>query len=292
LRGSPATFTVWDALPDGRLVLAQTDDHGVLMAKVVGDTTERELSWLDAPAVEDLSADGKWLLFSEFGQGGGHDNAAYLRATDGSAAIRLASGRALALSPDAKWVICGRRYSALALSGDHSDRCRQRPAAEGHGLSTAVHGFWPTANASLFWRTNPIGWHDSLSTTSPLRLPYRSRQKAPGRLWCRRMTRLLRSSSEPPSGSTTSTIHVPRLARSLVSQALSFPSAGRRAGCSWCGTVTLPATAGAVTQIDPKTGRQSLWRDLWPRDRAGLLVMGSFEPLRMGLGTPTAGRGH
>jgi hypothetical protein len=42
-----------------------------------------------------------------------------------------------------------------------------------------------------------------------------------------------------------------------------------------CGDPT--TTAGAVTLVDPKTGRQSLWRDVWPRDRAGLLVMGTLR---------------
>ena len=32
-----------------------------------------------------------------------------------------------------------------------------------------------------------------------------------------------------------------------------------------------------VTLVDPKTGRQSLWRYVWPRDRAGLLVMGTLR---------------
>jgi hypothetical protein len=108
----PGNSTVWDALPDGRLLLAQTDDHGVLMAKVAGDTSERDLSWLDAPALEDLSADGKWVLFSEYGRGG-QNSAAYLRATDGSAAIRL--------DPVAPW------RCRLTLSGRSVARLLLRP---------------------------------------------------------------------------------------------------------------------------------------------------------------------
>ncbi len=97
--------TVWDALPDGRLVIAQTDDRAVMIAKVGGDDSEHDLSWLDASWAEDLSRDGKLLLFSEYGQGGGPEGAAYLRGTDGSAAVRLGGGRAVALSPDSRWAV-------------------------------------------------------------------------------------------------------------------------------------------------------------------------------------------
>ena len=55
----------------------------------------------------DLSADGKSLIFTESGEGGGENYAAYIRKTDGSPAVRLGEGFAYALSPDQKWVIGG-----------------------------------------------------------------------------------------------------------------------------------------------------------------------------------------
>jgi Tol biopolymer transport system component len=64
---------------------------------------ERDLSWLDQSEVACLSADGRMLLFSESGQGGGPNGSVYLRATDGSPAVRLGDGRAQDLSPDGKW---------------------------------------------------------------------------------------------------------------------------------------------------------------------------------------------
>ena len=61
----------------------------------------------------DLSADGKILLFDEEGGGGALDYsksgglsyAVYLRKTDGSPAVLLGEGGAVALSPDGKWAI-------------------------------------------------------------------------------------------------------------------------------------------------------------------------------------------
>ncbi len=59
-----------------------------------------DLSWLQLIGIADLSSDGTQFLFTHFGEGSGKNYAVYLRKTDGSAAIRLGDGRALALSPD------------------------------------------------------------------------------------------------------------------------------------------------------------------------------------------------
>jgi dipeptidyl aminopeptidase/acylaminoacyl peptidase len=72
-----------------------------------GNAKERDLSWMDWSAPRDLSADGKMLLFSESGEGGGENYTAYVRQTDGSPAVRLGDGGGFALSPDKKWVIGG-----------------------------------------------------------------------------------------------------------------------------------------------------------------------------------------
>src|SRR5208282_313034 len=51
-----------------------------------------------------ISPDGKWLYFGEQGDSAGAKYSAYMRATDGSPAIRLGDGRPWAVSPDGKWV--------------------------------------------------------------------------------------------------------------------------------------------------------------------------------------------
>src|SRR5262249_60763240 len=51
-----------------------------------------------------LAANGKWIFLSEGGDGGGQRYAAYMRATDGSPAIRLGEGTPYGVSPDMKWV--------------------------------------------------------------------------------------------------------------------------------------------------------------------------------------------
>jgi dipeptidyl aminopeptidase/acylaminoacyl peptidase len=66
----------------------------------------------DVTSVVDLSADGKLILFSEGGAASEKDELAYIRNTDGSPAVQIGKGEALALSPDAKWAILLQRSSS------------------------------------------------------------------------------------------------------------------------------------------------------------------------------------
>jgi len=63
------------------------------------------LSSLDYSSAADLSQDGKVLLFSEEGDGGGAKHAVYIRKADGSPATRLGDGVAAGLSHDGKWAV-------------------------------------------------------------------------------------------------------------------------------------------------------------------------------------------
>ena len=69
------------------------------------DPKERDLSWLDQSYLAALSPDGKAVLLSEGGQGGGPRGAVYLRKSDGSPASQLGEGYAFDLSPDRKWAL-------------------------------------------------------------------------------------------------------------------------------------------------------------------------------------------
>ena len=102
----PGSATLWDVLPDGRLVIAHTDDRATMIGRRPEDVSDRDLSWLDSSWAEDLSRDGRLVLFTESGQGGGPTGGAYLRGIDGSPAVRLSDGWGSALSPDGRWAIC------------------------------------------------------------------------------------------------------------------------------------------------------------------------------------------
>jgi len=87
------------------LLSAVNSRLGILYVPPDG-STERDLAWLDASLVYELSDDAKLLLFVELSGGEGRNAAIYLRKTDGSAAVRLGYGNRPSLSPDGKWVLC------------------------------------------------------------------------------------------------------------------------------------------------------------------------------------------
>src|SRR4029453_4725751 len=66
----PGNASIWDVSPEGRVVMAHTDDRAVAIARLPGDVGDRDLSWLDSSWTSDLSSDGRMLLLSENGQGG------------------------------------------------------------------------------------------------------------------------------------------------------------------------------------------------------------------------------
>ncbi|HEY4593329.1 MAG TPA: protein kinase, partial [Thermoanaerobaculia bacterium] len=101
----PGELALYDVARDGRVLLTQVNRRTALVARAPGETQERNLSWFESSELADLSADGRWVLFTESGQGGGERTSVYLRGTDGSPAVRLGDGRALALSPDGHWAL-------------------------------------------------------------------------------------------------------------------------------------------------------------------------------------------
>jgi Tol biopolymer transport system component len=101
----PGELTLLDVARDGGVLLTRGIDRAGMIGLAPGETRERDLSWLDWSTPADLSADGKTVLFSEAGEGGGPKYAVYLRKTDGSPAVRLGDGNGSALSPDGKWAI-------------------------------------------------------------------------------------------------------------------------------------------------------------------------------------------
>ncbi len=70
-----------------------------------GGKQERELGWFGWSGLDDISPDGKLVLFDEEGDGGGPNYTVFLRNTDGSPPVRIGDGLGYALSPDGKWVV-------------------------------------------------------------------------------------------------------------------------------------------------------------------------------------------
>ncbi len=129
----PGELELDDISRDGRALLAHHTLISSMRGLAVGDSAERDLTWLDFSVPADISPDGKTILFSELGEGGGKTSTVYLRKLDGSPAVRLGDGRALALAPDGQ--------SALVSLPGATDRFVLLPTGTGEPKSIALSGF-------------------------------------------------------------------------------------------------------------------------------------------------------
>lgn len=95
-----------DISRDGRVLLANMEMRAKAMFRGPADSQERELSWLDWSLVTAISADDKFLVISESGEGAGAEQEIYIRETTGAPAVRLGPvGNNGTLSPDGQWVM-------------------------------------------------------------------------------------------------------------------------------------------------------------------------------------------
>ncbi|MGA7399183.1 MAG: protein kinase [Candidatus Sulfotelmatobacter sp.] len=101
----PDTLSLQDIWQDGRVLLSRDTWRRELIGLASGESKERDLSWFDYSYPSDISSDGKELLFTEAGEGGGPNYSVYQRKIGDTSAVRLGDGLAIAVSPDGKWVI-------------------------------------------------------------------------------------------------------------------------------------------------------------------------------------------
>ena len=98
-------LSIHDVSSNGRVLLSNNVSRMGCSCLPPGATQPRDVGWLDGPAPEALSADGRTVLMAEMLRGGGSAGSIYLRGTDGSDAVRLGDGYPEDLSPDGKWVL-------------------------------------------------------------------------------------------------------------------------------------------------------------------------------------------
>ena len=117
LARTPGELTIQDASTDGRVLMTSDNGKVGIIGRPPGTDRDRDLSLLDWSLVRDISPDGKLILLSESGEGGGARHAVYVRRTDGSPAVHIGEGWAANFSPDGRWVAGmapeGRRITLL-----------------------------------------------------------------------------------------------------------------------------------------------------------------------------------
>ena len=111
---TPGNLTLCDIARNGTVLIAHDNGRRGIIGMAPGQSKESDLSWLDWSMPAAMSDDGKSLLITEQGDGGGPGYSVYLRKTDGSPAVRLGGGDGQALSPDGRWVLALRLNPAPA----------------------------------------------------------------------------------------------------------------------------------------------------------------------------------
>ncbi len=137
---APGELLLHDITPDGRLLLDRSSSRSRIMLRSGDSEQDRDLSWFIWSSAAGLSADAKMLLFSEWGRAV-PTPAIYILKTDDSEAIRLGEGKALALSPDGKWVLAFQETPPHQLLLMPTGPGEQRQLPRG-GIVEYVSGVW------------------------------------------------------------------------------------------------------------------------------------------------------
>ncbi len=264
----PGNVSIHDIAPDGRVLIARTDDRSGISVLAPGESLERDLSWLDAPSLADISVDGRQILFSESGVGGGPRLSAYLRGTAGSAAVRLGDGAALALSPDATRAVVRHQAGTPAQvvpTGAGQSRGLHHPGLD------LLSARWLRDGRHLVARAEDAGRvarlylldadGDSVQPVTPDGLVVGSgwagsTDGSMVALGTNRGIELHSTSGGRPPRSVPGTSRDDRVVGWIESGLL---------------VSTDPAESDTVLLLDPATGRRAGWREIGVRDAAGMM---------------------
>ncbi len=127
----PSSLRLLDISSAGRVLLAVDDARMLLRGALAGDGVESDFTKFDLSHVDDISRNGKRVLFTEGGEAGGQHYTAYVHDAESHSTFRVASGRGLALSPDGNW----------ALTVDPRDRGTLSLTSVATGVSQKIDGY-------------------------------------------------------------------------------------------------------------------------------------------------------
>jgi len=277
----PGAVMIFDIFKDGRVLLMRASWRRELVGMTADDAKQHDLSWLDYTYPADLSTDGKTLLFDEEGGGGSLDYsksgglsyAVYIRKTDGSPAVLLGEGGAVALSPDGKSVIAQTQDSpsqlrllttgageAKVLTQDKINHSWSRWFPDGNRI--LFTGNEEGKGVKLYVRDVASGKTDAITQEGVNGTEF---VISPDSQWVAGIGPDQKGYLYPVAGGD------PRLLPGLNpgEQPITFSTDGASLYIYQPGE--LPAR---VMRLDVRTGQRTLWKELMPTDPAGVETIG------------------
>ena len=269
-------LTLHDVARDGRVLMDHDTNQVGVVARPAGGDKEIDLTWLDWSLLNDISSDGRFILFTETGEGGGLGYSVYLRGLDGSPAVRLGAGNGQSVSPD------GKRVLALVGSPQAPDIVIY-PTGAGEAKKIAVPGL---SIRTLRWL--PDG-RRFLGVARQPNHPARTylfdaEGSAPKAL----TPEGYRSSAPTPDGKRFFAFG-PEQGVYVFSidggEPAKVPGVGPADGfaCCWPDGRLIVRRGSAsviparVVLVDPASGREEYWRDFVPPDAAGVNALQVFR---------------
>ena len=153
---------------NGQALLCSRDQTFSINVKTPEDPAERDLSYYGWSQVQDISRDGRTLLFSEGGESDATNGwGVFLRGTDGSQPQRLNSGWGSgSISPDGKWVASLMALKGAALTGAAAYQVIAMPVGPGEPrqltrdekVGYRVVGWLPDSSAVVFMTVTEAGY--------------------------------------------------------------------------------------------------------------------------------------
>jgi eukaryotic-like serine/threonine-protein kinase len=148
-------LTLRDISTAGRMLVTRDTFREEIRGLPPGESKERDLTWLDYSLPTAISEDGRTVLFTEGGEGGGPGYSVYIRKTDGSPAVRLGEGFGQALSPDGKWAIAIQRPATDPQLVAYPTGAGEARVIAKDGLSAWNACWFPDGKKLLFTANEP-----------------------------------------------------------------------------------------------------------------------------------------
>jgi eukaryotic-like serine/threonine-protein kinase len=153
--GVPGCLTLQDISREGRMLVTRDTLRSEMVGLAPGESRERDMTWLDWTLGAAIAADGRTILFSETGEGGGAGYSVYIRKTDGSPAVRLGEGGARDLSLDGEWALAIQRTSSEPRLVAFPTRAGEMKVFPTDGLRVFGAGWLPDGKGILIEAAEP-----------------------------------------------------------------------------------------------------------------------------------------